>query len=325
MRCVYLAAVLFVFSVSLPGQVRAMEFRLTNGDTHSGEAVNFDDLGLTIRIDIGGFASRIGWGKLSQETLRELAKDPKAVSFVDPFIEPTPEELERVKAQTRKVIVLKDVERIENPPKEGFVASMSTPVGIAFAIAFFIVNLYAAYEIAVFRKRPIVLVCGLSVILPGIGPILILSLPSREEILEPEYTDPGSSPAPAEALVTNPLASPGAPRSAASGLGIAASQKAATSTPTGVDGSVFKRGDTTFNRRFFETKFPGFFRVVPSEADKDLVLVIRAAKNEYVAKRISRITANEMHVQTQRGGGSEATIAFSDVIEVRVRHKDAKA
>ena len=72
MRFVYLAAIIIVTSLSDFTSTKAMEFKLTNGDTNSGSAANFDDLGLTIRLDIGGFSSRIGWSRLSQETLREL-------------------------------------------------------------------------------------------------------------------------------------------------------------------------------------------------------------------------------------------------------------
>ena len=88
---------------------------------------------------------------------------------------------------------------------------------------------------------------------------------------------------------------------------------------------IYTRGEFTFNRRFFETKFPGFFRVVPSEADKDLVMVIKAVRGEYVGKRISRISMNEMHIQLQSGNASaEVMVPFVEIQSVQIRHKDAK-
>lgn len=327
MRFVYLAIVISLSSLVASNGLRGAEFRLKNGDHHTGTAINYDDLGLGLRLEDGGFASRIAWSKLTQETLRELANDPKALSFVDPFIDPTPEELERARARKQKVIVLRDVERVENPANEGLIASISTPAGIALAVVFFLANLFAAYEIAIYRQRPIGLVCGLSFFLPGVGPIVFLSLPSAEE--EAAAIHPGAAPAPSEAetIVGNPLAQNAGSAQAArgAGLGLSKGKESGGSEQGGLEGSVFKRGDTTFNRRFFETKFPGFFRVVPGEAEKHLVIVIRVAKNEYVAKRISRINANEMYVQTERGGGAEAMVSFSDVIEVLVRRKDAKS
>jgi hypothetical protein len=86
---------------------------------------------------------------------------------------------------------------------------------------------------------------------------------------------------------------------------------------------VYNRSNTTFDRRFFETKFTGFFRVVPAENEKDLVLVVKAAKSEYIARRISRISMGEMHLQLQRGG-TEVSVPFGEIMEVSVRNKDAK-
>jgi hypothetical protein len=42
-----------------------------------------------------------------------------------------------------------------------------------------------------------------------------------------------------------------------------------------------------------------------------------------VAKRISRISSNEMHVQVLSGG--EVTVPFAEITSVTLRHKDAKA
>jgi hypothetical protein len=89
----------------------------------------------------------------------------------------------------------------------------------------------------------------------------------------------------------------------------------------GAEAQVFNRTDTTFDRRFFETKFTGFFRVVP--ADPDMVLVVKTAKNEYVARRISRISGNEVHLQLLRGN-TEVGVAYGEIAQVQVRHKDAK-
>jgi len=88
---------------------------------------------------------------------------------------------------------------------------------------------------------------------------------------------------------------------------------------------VYQRGQFTFNRRFFETKFSGFFGVVRRDADRDMVLVVKSSRGEYVGQRISRIAANDLHLQVQRGHASEEVmIPFVEVQEVRLRHKNAK-
>jgi hypothetical protein len=108
----------------------------------------------------------------------------------------------------------------------------------------------------------------------------------------------------------------------AGGLTLAAAPKG-EGAPGAPETHVYNRGEYTFNRRFFETKFPGFFRVVPSEAEKDLVIAIKAIRGEYVGKRISRIASNEMHIQAL--SGAEVMVPFAEITQVQIRHKDAKA
>jgi hypothetical protein len=310
-------------------QTFAAEFHLLDATILRGEVASADDNGLVVRLAVGGFSPRVNWSKLTQETLKELAKNPEAANYVEPFIEIPPEvEKERRK---KKEIIIKPVPRVEAPEKIGLIATITTPAGLAILAILFLANIYAAYEIAVYRNRPAVLVCGLSILLPFIAPLLFLSMPSREEYAEEssipqEGVDgahgppalPGAVPAAGRGGVTTSSVKVKAP----GGLTVAQNEASGTSTPV-AGPAVYKRGDSTFNRRFFETKFPGFFRVVPSEAEKDLVIVIKGPKAEYVAKRISRISMNEMHVQTLRGG-AEVAIPFGEIVEVQVKHKDAK-
>ena len=310
---------LFSAAWVLAGDAVAAEYRLLNGDTYQGEATGFDDYGLVFRLDIGGYTSRIGWGQLTQEALVQLRKNPQAAKLVEPFIDTPPAPK---KQKQKKEIVLKEFLRLERPPKAGFFASLGSPTGLAIVLVLFLANLYAAYEVAVYRQRPALAVCGLSFVLPIVGPLLFLSLPSGEAAGEMLGEEDSAGPS-SESLVSNPLSS-GKKKTgpAPSSLGLAAMEKKKTEGGS-LEGSVFKRGETTFNRRFFEATFAGFFRVVPSEAEKDLVLVVRAGKNEYIAKRISRISMGDMHVQVLRGG-TEAQISFAEISEVLVRRKDAK-
>src|SRR6185437_3263543 len=100
-----------------------------------------------------------------------------------------------------------------------FGAMLSSPVGFFVLLVLYAGGIYAAYEVAIFRRRPRGLVCGLAAI-PGLGllsPILFMSMPAPalqsegEEIYAqepqaatapaatPGYTVPGvSAPAAAE-------------------------------------------------------------------------------------------------------------------------------
>ena len=301
----------------LVGNSPAVEFRLVNGDVYQGEAASLDDFGIVIRREIGGFTPKIGWGQITQETLKELMKNSQAAKFVEPFIDLPPQPKEKEKK--KKEIVLKEVPRLERLPKSGLIASLSTPIGLGLVAVLFLVNLFAAYEIALYRARPAVLVCGVSVVLPVVGPLLFLSLPAGDAPDEGEAVAEAGGPDP-EALITTPLAS--GTKAAPGGLGIAADKKSKP-VATSLEGAVFKRGETTFNRRFFESKLAGFFPMIMSGPEKDLALVVRAGKQEYIGKRISRISMTDMHMQLLRGG-TEAQVAFGEINEVLVRRKDAK-
>jgi hypothetical protein len=202
-------------------------------------------------------------------------------------------------------------------------------------------NVYAGFEIAIFRARPVPLVCGVSAVLPVIGPIIFLCLktllPPREEGWEtkPAETTTISAASPAAAASSpggaagaavaahadpdNPMQAEGAAHP--TGLKIAHTEPAKAAAP---DKQVFQRGQFTFNRRFIETRFSGFFGVVRRDADKDMVLVVKSARGEHIATRISRIAANDMHVEVHKGGASEEVmIPFGDIKEIQLKHKDA--
>jgi hypothetical protein len=298
--------------------VYAEEFHLNNGDVLRGEPVSFNDDGLVVRLDIGGHSPRISWSKLTQDTLKDLAKNPQAARFVEPFIDepPVPKEKEK-----KKDLTIRPVPRVERIEKPNFFASFVTPAGLAVFLVLYLANIYAAYEIARFRHRQPMLVCGTSLVLPVIAPAIFMFAPTgTEPAAEAEaVTEPAVAAQAAGKATTGSL--PKAP-AMAPGLSIAQGGEkpggGAAQTP-----QTYKRGEFTFNRRFMETKFASFFRIVQSEADKDLVLVVRTVKEEHIAKRISRISSTEMHLQLVRG--VEVSVPFADIGEILVRHKEGKA
>jgi hypothetical protein len=308
---------LLVFALAVAMPSVADEFELTDGTILKGKPASMNEFGLVVRQDVGGFSDRVPWGRLTDDTLRKLVALPAAKEFVEPFLEQLPGEKPKPKP---KEIAVKAVPRVERP--EGRVswgAAFSTPAGFVIFGVLMIANLYAAYAVALFRNRPVPLVCGLSAILPVVGPAIFLALPPQP------WSDSTESEAePSGAAATdgvNPLAPAGSVP--ASGLSLSAHEGGVSTTQA--QPATYNRGDTTFNRRFFETKLGGFFRVVPTDAEKDLVLSIKTTRADVVAKRISRISSNEMHVQTLKTGAPEVQVAFGDIVQVQVRHKDAKA
>ena len=315
--CCICVSVLWVWTLTLAGQ--AGEFRLANGNTLRGELASADEDGLVVKLDIGGFSKREAWVNFSQETLKELAKDRKIAPLVEPFVELSSEQL---KAQeTKREIVVRDVPtRLERPGEKLTLASaFMTPVGLLILAVLLAANLYAGYEIALFRQQPTLLVCGLSLVLPVIAPLVFISLPTRVTYgTEGEGEgEPGSGAGAAGRKTTGMVA-----QKPSSGLALASLEKPGSAAGP-VHPQIFARGEHTFNRRFFETKFAGFFRVVPGEAEKDIVLVFRTVKQEYTGRRISRISMNELHL-VLLSGNQEVSISFAEMTTVQIRHKDAK-
>jgi hypothetical protein len=298
--------------------VQADEFHLITGDNYKGELSAADKDGLVIRLESGDYSPRIDWAKLSDETLKVLAENPKARKFAEPFLEP-PEAT--VALQQAKEIPVRQPARLELPEvKKGLFSALTTPNGLILLGALFFANLYGAYEVARFKWRPVALVCGLSAILPVVGPIIFLVLPRNQPAAEGNATE--------EAVHQTQLGVPPPPPSssgaASSGAGAAlglSSKGSGHGSQADNGPKVFKRGEITFNRRFFETQFPTYFRVVTTEADKDMVIEVSAGKSSVVGARISRISAGEIHFKTTNN--QELAVSFADITEVKLRHKDA--
>ncbi len=319
---------LVVAGLVLVEYAQADAFRLNNGETLNGEVLptSANDQGVQVKTGEGQY-QRVPWANFSQEDLKNFSKSQKMEAFVEPFIEPDPQ------AKIKKTEVhIKEPPRLERPARQSlFGAIFSSGLGVFVMLVLYGANIYAAYEVAIFRARQPMLVCGLAAV-PGLGlfaTIAFLAMPTdvkpSERSAEPAVPEPtpqraaGTAAAAAAAEdEVNPMLGQAAHPA---GLKLAATEPAKSTLPETV---TFKRGQFTFNRRFFETKFPGFFGVVRREADRDMVLVFKSNRGEYTAQRISRIAANDLHVQVQRGQASEEVmLPFQEIQEIRLKHKDA--
>lgn len=314
----------FLLCGVLLGRLHAEAYRLTTGETLNGEvlAASANDQGVQVKIGEGQY-QKVPWASFSQEDLKTFVKNQRMEPFVQPFIEPNPEE--KIK---RTEVNIKQPQRWERAPRQSLLGAMfSSSVGWFTLLLVYGAIIYAGYEVAIFRAQPPLLVAGLSAI-PGLGifaPIIFLSMPTRLKGGEsaPEATEappPAEAGAPAQEEV-NPMHADGASHPA--GLKLHTDTQAAAK-PAHPETITYQRGQTTFNRRFFETKFVAFFGVVRRDADKDMVLVIKSSRGEYTGQRISRIAANDLHLQVQHGHATEEVlIPFQEIQEVRLKHKDA--
>jgi hypothetical protein len=299
-------------------------YQLTDGTAISGDVISFNDDGITFHTTDDKYTGRIPWTKFSQDTLKNLSKNPKVASYAEPFIETPPP----VPAQLK--VTVHSVTRLRFPPQASVIGGLFTSsVGIILLLLIYGANIYAAYEVAVFRARPVAVVAGLAAILPIIAPIIFLSLPTlmpAGATQEDMQTDTGAPPeavAPANVPQAQD-APPGEAASAApaSGLHVTATGwQAAAALP---ETQTFQRGQFTFNRRFFETKFSNFFGMTRHGADKDMVMVVKTPKSQYNVERVSRISANEAHFEVVVGAGrQEIMVPFGEIQEIQLKHKNA--
>jgi hypothetical protein len=312
------------------GTARGETYKLADGQEVVGEVLptSANDQGVQVKVGEGEYR-QVAWGSFSQDELKRFAGNSRLEAFVEPFIEVT------VQEKLKKTEVnIKEPPRLELPARRSLLGAMcSSGLGLLVLLVLYGANIYAGYEVAIFRAQPVQLVCGVAAVLPLAGPIIFLSMRSRIEpsgqsaVTAPEAAPEGApsaarAPVEGEADEINPMRADGATHPTSLRLAHVESdqEKKPSLPPT----TTFQRGQFTFNRRFFETKFPGFFGVVRRDADKDMVLVIKSARGEYAGQRISRIAANDVHLQVQRGPASEEVmIPFQEIQQIQLRHKDA--
>ncbi len=311
-----LAIVVGGLAVSL---VHAETFNLVDGSTLDGEIVSGSDKGAVIRLSDGKYADRTPWEKLSQDDLKKLARNPKFAKYVQPFVEEDEAEVQK-KKPAKPPIVVKPVEtKLQRPANPSVIGGLfGSPVGWFILFLLYGANIWAAYEVAIFRAQPLGLVCGLAAVVPIIPQIVFVSMPTRmpkseEELAAEAGALPVDGAAPEEAKI-------GAGLKIAHETPEAEAAAAAPAAPT-----VFKRGEFMFNRRFFETRFTDFFGVVRRDKSKGAVLVIKTSKAEHHATRITRITANEIHIEVLRGAQAEEVgVSFVEIQEVQQRSGGAR-
>lgn len=312
-RKIYFIGIILFLCGGLTGLLQAETYKLIGGQVITGDAVSFSERGVLIKLPDDSYSDRISWDKFSQEDLKKLAKNPKAAKFAEALIEPSEEEATAAK---KEIVVKTDYAKLDRPAATSLLKALfSSGIGVLALLLIYAGNIYAGYEISIFRARAPLMVCGVSAVVPVLGPIIFLCMPTQVESKEDIVQEPARD---KDTYHVGDMPPEGAEAEvgAVSEAELAASLLPATQT--------FPRGQFTFNRRFFETKFPGFFTLVRRDADKDMVLIFSTGRAKHVVQRITRVGAAELHLQVQRGSGSEEiTVPFAEIQEVVLKHKDA--
>jgi len=88
---------------------------------------------------------------------------------------------------------------------------------------------------------------------------------------------------------------------------------------SGLKPETWTRGDTRFDRSFFQNNFPNFFKTVLGATERGFALALKTGKREYVGQRIKRISGTDIHMELLNG--KEQKISFSELGSVELRPK----
>ncbi|MBT6790409.1 MAG: ankyrin repeat domain-containing protein [Verrucomicrobia bacterium] len=307
-------------------QLAEGEISLTNGNIIEGTVADVDQNGIVVRRDIGGFARRANWMQLTQQSLKKIRRlgqvDPKryrgAAAYAEPFIEPD-------ESQMEKSLPPGPVKGLVNPPLPSSVevaskvAAFGSEGGLGLLVAIALGSMMAGLGVAAFRESNPIWAAGVSLFLPIIGPVLFLVKPKVE--YDDEYDED-------EEYEYEEVETPGGATMTDTGGGAVAGMmpeaKKMSFAQTGTKKSGLKaqnwtRGDTKFDRSFFQNNFPNYFKSVIGATEREFVLAIKTGKREYVGQRIKRISGTDIHMELLNS--KEQKISFSEMGTVELRPK----
>ena len=299
---------------------------MADGTTLTGDIVSFNDSGIILRTPESKYTDRLPWLKFSQGGLTQLytnTQNTKVRPFVAPFILPPATAAEQ---PPKPAVKINEVSRLDPPaPAPIFGALVSSPVVLFALLLVYAANLYAGYVVARYRSKSVGVVMGVSAVVPIAGPAIFLSMtpaPAAAESTESAEAADAAQPAPVEQephRFTVPGMSPQGDIHI-----VEASWQPVGSEKPHAESQIFQRGQFMFNRRFFETRFPGFFGSIRGDDDRHKELVVKATQGEFIVERITRIGANDAHFELVKAGvHQEVIVPFADMHEVRVNPKGA--
>jgi hypothetical protein len=319
---VFLGLVVFALLAPVGFPAGAATFKLNTGETVEGEPKYFQPQGLTLKKADGTDLPRVAWTNFTQEALKELAANPNAKKYVQPLIEA--EEAELAEREKKAIIEIKPKipERLDRPdPAAGFGALFSSTVTLLGFILIYVGNVYAGYEMGLYRNYHPALTAGVAAIAPIVGPIIFLCIPTRIKKSQDQLAAESMAAHMAAQQAAEVEAAPQfTPEELAAQQAAAEAAAAAAALAEANKVITYARGQFTFNRRFFESKLAGFLRLVPGEAEKNKIIYIKSSRGEHIGARLTKIEPNELYLQINKSGAtSDVMIPFNEIFEVQIR------
>ncbi len=280
----------------------AENFTLVDGAVISGEIFKPDDSGLSIKTTDDVFTN-ISWARISQDTLKQLAANPKIKPLAEPFIE-----VDAAKRAAPPEIKINPVTRMEIPPKPSVFGGLFTSsLGLFLLFLVYGANLFAAYEVSIVKARSAAQVMGVSALLPIIGPVIFLVMPMQ---LPKQTADEKADEALASEVAAAAHKTPEEIQIAEASWKPQAEKKP--------EAQIFTRGKFTFNKRFVETRFGDFTGTATGPLAQKFSMEVRTMKDQLAIVSISQIGQNEIVFETAAG---PVTVPLSDIQEVKLNPK----
>jgi hypothetical protein len=293
----------FILSLALlfvGGAVAAETLTMTDGSSQAGDIVKFDDNGLLLRM--GDNYTNLPWGRFSQESLKQLAANPKLRPLVEVFIDP-----DSSSRPPKPEIKINAVTRLERPAHPSLFGGLFvSPVGWFLVLVLYLANLYAAFEVSVIRARPSLQVVGLAAVLPVIGPVIFLALPIKVEAPPVEAAE--AAPEPTRYQASSPEIQ----------ITEASWQSEGEKKP---EGQVYARGKYTFNKRFVETRFAAFVGATPGDLAQKFAMEVKTMKDHFAVQHIVEVTATDVIFQIV--GRGPVPVPLADILEIKLNPKAA--
>ena len=301
-----------LFILVSAGSVFAETYELLDGQVITGPPLSITKDGVAFRDASGNQGTRVGYTNLTQQALQELQKNPKAKKFLEPFLEIPLENTNK----NRAAFELKPFERLQRPdPQGGLSRLFGSSLGLLLVAILFGANLYSGYEIGIFRNYSPLMVAAIALVLPLVTQIVFLCLPT--------YV-PKAADLPVDATGAHVPTFTSAGGGHGVGATQAAVQEAAAADAAAAAAALphYKRGEFTFNKRFFETKMGGFYGSRPIEAEKGFVFDVKSSKGLLHCNRIVRISNTDIYLQVLRGTTiEEVTLPFTDIVEIEIKQR----
>jgi hypothetical protein len=297
-------------------------FNLNNGSSISGEVTksSFNKDGVMVRLADGKWTSRVKWKELTKETLLQLAKNKDAKPYIPPELIEVPIEIKIAERREAKKITIHPVEsKIERPAAPSKLAAIFySPVTLVLFVLMYGANIYAGYEVAIFKNRPMWLVCGTAALLPILGNVLFFALPQAtvksQEDIEAEIAAETAAQTPDRIQIGGASAEAPPPPPEEEAV-------TATAYPPTV---VYAKGQFIINRRFFESKFNAYFKPTPDETEKDMLIIIKSSRGEFVGSRLGKAEQNEVTLLAIQGAQvAPVAIPYVEITQIILKHRDA--